>query len=119
MSDNTTELPRLIFTQAGSEVDLDSARGMLRRQIRKMLMKEGEKAQKKFGHLVHPETGERPDVVIMLPEKGKLNFRIMLKTDSEKLRDWLKGQGIVIEDISPGAPKSDAVVEAPQAPEAA
>jgi hypothetical protein len=65
------------------------------RLVRRLLLSEGKKAEKRFGHLVHPETGERPTVVLHIP-KGSLRLELRLVTDSTGLREWLIGKGVVV-----------------------
>lgn len=88
-------LPAVRYMVKDQEVDLSD----LNRMFRKLMESVGRKQQKKFGHLVHPETGERPDILVVLPDPGKPAIQCRLKTDSQVLREWLKSKGIVIDEI--------------------
>lgn len=93
-------LPPVRFTVKDFEVDPNNQDSVTNRLVRRLLKSTGAKMQKKFSHLVHPETGERPQIVIHIENPGKPSIQCKLVTDSAPLRDWLKGQGVVIEDVS-------------------
>lgn len=94
-NDQTDEdLPPIRFEIRGSEIDLSKAN----RLLRKLLTSVGKKQQKRFGHLVHPETGERPTIVLAVPDPSKPAVQCRLDTKSPVLRAWLKDQGIVIDE---------------------
>lgn len=87
------------FEVAGQEITFGEGGNVVDGLVRATMKNLGKKFQKKYAHLVHPETGERPDIVISVPDPKKPSVQCRLVTDSEVLRAWLKGQGIVIGEI--------------------
>lgn len=95
MSTEAASVPAVRYEVKGEEIDISK----LNRFMRRLLEKTGKTQAKKFAKYVHPETGERPDVVISIPDPGKPSVQARLVTDSPDLREWLKSQGIVIGEV--------------------
>ncbi|AOG03420.1 hypothetical protein [Bosea sp. RAC05] len=91
-----TTAPKVRFFFKEKEIIPTTTERFLDRKFRRMLQSIGDKQVKKFGHLVHPETGERPEIwlVVENPLTGSVSIRLV--TDSEPLRSWLKSKGVVI-----------------------
>jgi hypothetical protein len=92
---DAADLPKVRYEVAGKEIDLENAN----RMVRKLMQSIAAKQQKNFSKYVHPETGERPDLVLVLPDPSKPSIQCRLVTDSEVLRAWLKEQGVVIGEV--------------------
>lgn len=74
--------------------------------VRKALKAEAKRKEKQFGggKYTHPETGERPEIHMVLSDPKNPQISVRLVTDSPILREWLNRQGIVIgEVVKPGA----------------
>jgi len=52
--------------------------------------------RKKHGDLVHPETGETPELVFVIPKPDSTEIQMRLVTDSQPLRDWLAAKGLAV-----------------------
>ncbi len=91
-----TTAPKVRFFFKEKEIIPTATERLIDRKLRRMLDSIAAKQVKKYGHLVHPETGERPDIwlVVENPLKGSISIRLV--TDSETLRAWLKSKGVVI-----------------------
>lgn len=89
------DLSNVRFEVKGEQIDI----GGLNRMMRGLMTSVAKKQQKRFGHLQHPETGERPTIVIAIPDPGKPSVQCRLVTDSQPMREWLKQQGIVIDEV--------------------
>lgn len=107
----TSELPNVTFQYGDHEVDLESLQeskdkiglgNKINRMVFRSLKKTAAKVQKQYASLVHPETGERPKIVLYIPDSlfdlNKIQVRLI--TDSPELKEWIKSKGIVIEDVS-------------------
>jgi len=92
------DLSNVRFEVKGDEIDIAD----LNRTMRGLMTSVAKKFQKKFGHLQHPETGERPTIVVVIPDPSKPSVQCRLVTDSQPLREWLKGKGIVIDEVVAG-----------------
>ncbi len=101
MSSSNASPARVRFFMAGSEFDPTDPRQVLNRVARRLLKSTGDKQGRKYGGLVHPETGERPDVHLVIADPTARDMQVRLVTDSVPLRDWLKAKGIVVGDASP------------------
>lgn len=91
-----TPMPNVVYMVADKEIVLEGDGNMASRALRKLLKHHGKKAQKKYGHLVHPTSGERPTIVVQVPDPKKAILQIRLKTDSEEMRNWMKTQGLPV-----------------------
>ena len=100
MQTNSTpaSAPKVRFFFKEKEIIPTSTERFFDRKLRRTLDSIAAKQVKKFGHLVHPETGERPDIwlVVENPLKGSISVRLV--TDSEDLRTWLKSKGVAISE---------------------
>lgn len=96
ISSTTTNAPKVRFFFKEKEIIPTSTERYFDRKLRRMLDSIASKQVKKFGHLVHPETGERPEIWLVVdnPLTGSISIRLV--TDSEELRTWLKSKGVVI-----------------------
>lgn len=101
----------------GDAIDLDATNvagnGMLGRHIKRKMRKIGDQMIKQYGHLVHPETGERPTLVVnvkmpKMAQGGLSTVEKILVADSESLRDWLRLQGVVVAERDSSDSESEA-----------
>lgn len=69
---------------------------IMRSQVEKALVR----FRQKHGDLVHPETGETPEIVFFLPDPKSLNLQMRLKTDSQQLHEWLAAKGLAVPGMS-------------------
>lgn len=88
------------FMVGDQEHDLRAAQDaplrLLRGQVEKALVR----FRQKHGDLVHPETGETPEIVFFLPDPKSTNLQMRLKTDSQELHDWLASKGLAVPGMS-------------------
>ena len=89
------DVAKVVYVIGDSEMSLDDAPGIVRFALKGL----GKKFQKKFDHLVHPETGERPRIHLVVPNPEKPEVQCRLVTDSEEMRAWLKTKGIDIGEV--------------------
>jgi hypothetical protein len=103
-----SDAPNVVYEYGESVIDLKGSAGVVNRMTRKIFEAEGRKAVKRFGLLVHPETGERPTIVLHVP-RGSVQLQTRLVTDSPVLREWLISKGVVISEAAPrGLPLASA-----------
>jgi hypothetical protein len=110
MSENANT--RVRYEVEGHPIDIEGGTEgatLPNRLARRALKKQGERMLKKFGSLAHPETGERPTIVISMPKAGSPRIESRLDTDSEPLRDWLVATGKIKEERRKDAPVAEAV----------
>lgn len=69
------------------------------RHLRRTLDKIKGQQIKAFGHLVHPESGERPQIWLVVKDVLTAQVEVRLVTDSEPLRAWLKEKGAPIGEL--------------------
>ncbi len=100
---------RVRFMFKDMEIDPTDPLSVGNRAVRKQLVKVGEKQAAKYAHLVHPDTGERPTLNLVIRELFPPSMEVRLVTDSPVVRDWLKGKGIVVgEALGDGPMASEA-----------
>lgn len=90
------------------EIDIWKLNDPVSKGIRKAMDNYVAKLLKQHGDLVHPETGERPDVVFFVPKKGSTNVQVRIVTDSQTMRDWLVGKGLAVHGEVTNAPAGPA-----------
>lgn len=94
---NETGAPQVRYEVGGTPFDFENKGNLVNRMVRRTLLKQGEIMIKKFGHLVHPDTGERPTLVVSMPNPSKPSVERRLDTDSDVMREWLVAKGFVKE----------------------
>lgn len=92
-STSTLDLPAVRYEVKGQGIDLADTN----RFVRKLMQSVGAKYAKQFAHLVHPETGERPDVIVAIADPSKPSAQIRISTDSTVMRDWLQSKGVAVD----------------------
>lgn len=88
-------LGRYRFIWGGVERDISKLTGDNSR-IRSMMDDQYAKLIDTYGDLVHPETGERPDVHFVLPKGVSTKMEMRVVTDSPVLREWLAAKGLAV-----------------------
>ncbi len=94
---------RVKFFVGDGEVDLSDPKAVLNRLARRLLKAQAEKQARNYAHLVHPETGERPEIHMVVTDVTARNMQVRLVTDDPVMREWLRGQGHVIGEVTKAA----------------
>lgn len=85
------------------EIDIWKLNDPVSKGIRKIMDNYVAKLLRQHGDLVHPETGERPDVLFFVPKKGSTSVQVRIVTDSPTMRDWLVGKGLAVHGMETSA----------------
>jgi len=91
---DTTSLPNVRFFYRDAEIIPTDSNKLFARAIRRQLDGIARKQAKNFAHLVHPETGERPDVWIVVQDPSTLKAEVRLVTNSPSMNEWLQSKGV-------------------------
>lgn len=99
-SDKTKAPARVRFFLGEEEFDPADPKAVMNRVARRLLRAQADKQARKYAGLVHPETGERPDVHLVIADPTARSMQVRLVTDDPAMREWLRTKGHVIGEVT-------------------